>query len=233
MHPLHHAWQSAYVGDCTHANVIAIKVHVKQMLSLGGMHRDSIKGLPHEYAAPLLSRATVWLCPQATLVIVVSASALMRVGFGSGAYISFTEAADRRTTVHEAGHCLHVEVLSYADKHGAMLDIRCLLSSNIWSTQPRKEPPCLHEPGRGNAQSLALYSPSVPCPSWPYWGRPADSSCPLHNHMVNSAPHATAVQLSTATDRGFVISSACMKDKQAQWVAPPSAAIASSCSSTA
>ena len=39
-----------------------------------------------------------------------------------------------------------------------------------------------------------LYSPSVPWPSWPYWGKPAVNSLPSSPqiHAVNSAPHATA-----------------------------------------
>mmetsp|Transcript_12085 Transcript_12085/g.54622 ORF Transcript_12085/g.54622 Transcript_12085/m.54622 type:complete len:240 (+) Transcript_12085:734-1453(+) len=44
-----------------------------------------------------------------------------------------------------------------------------------------------------------LYSPSVPWPSWPYCGKPAERSRPSSPqiHIVNSAPHATATHALT------------------------------------
>lgn len=56
-------------------------------------------------------------------------------------------------------------------------------------------------------QSLALYSWSVPCPNWPYWGLPALYSFPSHSHIVNSAPHATLVHSDTNALTGVCSSS--------------------------
>ena len=94
---------------------------------------------PHVWNLPSASTAIVWLCPDATLVILRPTSAEMTSGCGCASYASLTE------------------------------DV------------------------------AMLYSPSVPCPSCPYWGRPAERRRPSSPqiHMVNSAPHDTAVHALT------------------------------------
>jgi hypothetical protein len=66
---------------------------------------------------------------------------------------------------------------------------------------PLHNPRPPHTQARKAVHSLALYSWSVPCPSWPYCGLPAEYTLPLQSHMVKSAPQATRVQPAIASTR--------------------------------
>ena len=71
--------------------------------------------------------------------------------------------------------------------------------------------------GRGAAQSDALYSWSVPWPSCPNCGFPAEKTRPLQSHMVKSIPAATLLALTITAFAGFVTSSAAEAASPVSW----------------
>lgn len=57
--------------------------------------------------------------------------------------------------------------------------------------------------GQRGASAPALYELSVPWPSWPYCGQPADHSLPSHSHIVKSTPQPTLLHLDTRDCAGW------------------------------
>ena len=162
--------------------------------------------------------------PQAKARMTFSLSADIFLGVGCGSYMIFTEAAAGTSGhVHEtclaAVDSIEVETLGYkvsirsqafcSTLHPCLASNQaCTAADGLYSAVDAllESPEDLHE---RTYQSLALYSWSVPCPSCPYCEPPALHSLRSHSHMVNSAPHATAVQLLIfCTSTGALSSSA-------------------------